>query len=74
MASLKELRKQNKESSQKVAKSAKSACKISKISHPKQLELKMLRDERAAIREYDGGMSRERAEYYSVLDIPSLPE
>ena len=80
MASLKELRKQNKESSQTVAKSAKSAksaCKISKISQfssLQQLELKILRDERAAIREYDGGMSRERAEYYSVLDIPSLPE
>ena len=80
MASLKELRKQNKESSQtaaKTAKLAKSNMKISQfsqISHPKQLELKMLRDERAAIREYDGGMSRERAEYYSVLDIPSLPE
>ena len=77
MASLKELRKQNKESSQTVAKTAKLAksnMKISQISHPKQLELKMLKDERAAIREYDGGMSRERAEYYSVLDIPSLPE
>ena len=77
MASLKELRKRNKESSQTVAKTAKLAksnMKISQFSHPKQLELKMLRDEREAIREYDGGMSRERAEYYSVLDIPSLPE
>ena len=45
-----------------------------KISHPEQLELKMLRDEGAVIREYDGGMSRQRADYFSVLDIPSLPE
>ena len=79
MASLKELRKRTKELGQtmaKSAKSAKSACKISKISQfssLQQLDLKMLRDERAAIREYDGGMTRERAEYYSVLDIPSLP-
>ena len=80
MARLKELRKQNKESSQTVAKTAKLAKsdmkinQFSQFSHPKQLELKMLKDERAAIREYDGGMSRKRAEYYSVLDIPSLPE
>ena len=80
MASLKELRKRTKDLGQTMAKSAKTAksvCKISKISQfssLQQLELKMLRDERAAIREYDGGMSRERAEYYSVLDIPSLPE
>ena len=55
------------------AKLAKSNMKINTISHLQQLELKMLKDERAAIREYDGGMSRERAEYYSVLDIPYLP-
>ena len=80
MASLKELRKRTKELGQTMAKSAKSACKISKISQfsqgrisDQQHELQFLRDERAAIREYDGGMTRERAEYYSVLDIPSLP-
>ena len=80
MASLKELRKRTKDLGQTMAKSAKSACKISKISQfsqgrhsDQQHELQFLRDERAAIREYDGGMTRERAEYYSVLDIPSLP-
>ena len=83
MASLKELRKRTKDLGQTMAKSAKtakSACKISKISqfsqgqhNDQQHELQFLRDERAAIREYDGGMTRERAEYYSVLDIPSLP-
>jgi len=36
-------------------------------------ELQFLRDERAAIREFDGGMSRSRAEYLSVLDVPCLP-
>ena len=83
MASLKELRKRTKELNQTMAKSAKTAksdTNISQISHfsqgqhsDQQQELKLLRDERAAIREYDGGMTRERAEYYSVLDIPSLP-
>ena len=80
MASLKELRKRTKDLGQtmaKSAKSAKSACKISQFSQGRhsdqQHELQFLRDERAAIREYDGGMTRERAEYYSVLDIPSLP-
>ena len=37
-------------------------------------ELQFLRDERAAIRQYDGGMSREQAEYFSLLDVPSLPK
>ena len=77
MASLKELRKRTKDLGQTMAKSAKSACKISQFSQGRhsdqQHELQFLRDERAAIREYDGGMTRERAEYYSVLDIPSLP-
>ena len=80
MASLKELRKRTKDLGQtmaKSAKSAKSACKISQFSQgqhsDQQQDLQFLRDERAAIREYDGGMTRERAEYYSVLDIPSLP-
>ena len=36
------------------------------------LELQFQRDERAAIREYDGGMARERAEYFSLLDVPIL--
>ena len=83
MTSLKELRKRTKELNQTMAKSAKTAksdTNISQISHfsqgqhcDQQHELQFLRDERAAIREYDGGMTRERAEYYSVLDIPSLP-
>ena len=83
MASLKELRKRTKDLGQTMAKSAKTAksdTNISQISQfsqgrdrDEQQELQFLRDERAAIREYDGGMTRERAEYYSVLDIPSLP-
>jgi len=36
-------------------------------------ELQFLRDERAAIRENDAGMSRNWAEYLSVFDVPSLP-
>ena len=83
MTSLKELRKRTKELNQTMAKSAKTAnfdTNISQFSQfsqgqhcDQQQELQFLRDERAAIREYDGGMTRERAEYYSVLDIPSLP-
>lgn len=77
MASLKELRKRTKELSQTMAKTAKSVTKISQISQGRhsdqQQELQFLRDERAAICEYDGGMTRERAEYFSVLDIPNLP-
>lgn len=87
MASLKELRRRYREEAFTLAKSAKSAnfqntvptefSQISQISRLQQkddiLELQFLRDERAAIREYDGGMTRERAEYFSLLDVPSLP-
>ena len=87
MASLKELRIRYQEEASTLAKSAKSAksanfqntdpTEFSQISHLQQkddiLELQFLRDERAAIREYDGGMTRERAEYFSLLDVPSLP-
>ena len=83
MANLKALRKKYQEEVETVAKMAKTAnfdYKVSQISHfsqgqhcDQQQELQFLRDERAAIREYDGGMTRERAEYYSVLNIPSLP-
>ena len=59
---------------------AKSQSRISQISHFSRVlhdenkeELQFLRDERAAIREFDGGMSRRRAEYLSVLDVPCLP-
>ena len=87
MASLKELRIRYQEEASTLAKSAKSAnfqntvptefSQFSQISRLQQkddiLELQFLRDERAAIREYDGGMTRERAEYFSLLDVPSLP-
>ena len=64
-----------------LAKSAKSAnfqnSDPSEFSRLQQkddiLELQFQRDERAAIREYDGGMARERAEYFSLLDVPILP-
>ena len=36
-------------------------------------EMQFLREERAAIREFDGGMTREQAEYFSILDVPCLP-
>ena len=36
-------------------------------------ELAFLRAERAAIREFDGGMTREQAEYFGILDVPCLP-
>ena len=36
-------------------------------------ELVYLRAERAAIREFDGGMTRDQAEYFSILDVPCLP-
>ena len=36
-------------------------------------ELAFLRAERAAIREFDGGMTREQAEYFSILDVPCIP-
>ena len=87
MASLKELRRRYREDFAKAANLAKSAnfpntassgvSQISQFSRVQQkddiLELQFLRDERAAIREYDGGMTRERAEYFSLLDVPSLP-
>ncbi len=87
MASLKELRRRYREEAFTLAKPAKSAnfqntvptefSQISQISRLQQkddiLELQFQRDERAAIREYDGSMTRERAEYFSLLDVPGLP-
>ena len=83
MANLKALRKKYQEEVETVAKTAKTAnfdYKVSQISHFSRVlhdenkeELQFLRDERAAIREFDGGMSRSRAEYLSVLDVPCLP-
>ena len=83
MANLKALRKKYQEEVETVAKTAKTAnfdYKVSQISHFSRVlhdenkeELQFLRDERTAIREFDGGMSRSRAEYMSVLDVPCLP-
>ncbi len=83
MASLKALRENYQGETETAANSAKTAnsqSRISQISHFSRVlndknkeELKFLRDERAAIREFDGGMSRSRAEYLSVLDVPCLP-
>ena len=83
MASLKALRENYQAETETVANSAKTAnsqSRISQISHFSRVlhdenkeELQFLRDERAAIREYDAGMQRNRAEYLSVLDVPSLP-
>ena len=83
MASLKALRDDYQLETERVANSAKTATfekKCSQISHfsrvfefEDEAELQFLRDERAAIREFDGGMSKKRAEYMSVLDVPSLP-
>ena len=83
MASLKALRKNYKGETETAANSAKTATfekKCSQISHfsrvfefEDEAELQFLRDERAAIREFDGGMSKSRAEYLSVLDVPCLP-
>ena len=83
MANLKALRDDNQLETERVANSAKTATfekKCSQISHfsrvfefEDEAELQSLRDERAAIREFDGGMSKSRAEYMSVLDVPSLP-
>ena len=83
MASLKALRKNYQVETEIAANSAKTAnsqSRISQISHFSRVlndknkeELQFLRDERAAIREFDGGMSRRRAEYLSVLDVPCLP-
>ncbi len=83
MASLKALRENYQGETETAANSAKTATfekKCSQISHFSRVlhdenkeELQFLRDERAAIREFDGGMSRSRAEYLSVLDVPCLP-
>ena len=83
MASLKALREDYQWETETVAKSAKTATfekKCSQISHfsrvfefEDEAELQFLRDERAAIREFDGGMSKSRAEYLSVLAVPCLP-
>ena len=83
MASLKALRDDYQLETETVANSAKTATfekKCSQISHfsrvlheENKVELQFLRDERAAIREFDGGMSKSRAEYMSVLDVPCLP-
>ena len=83
MASLKALRKNYQVETETAANSAKTAnsqSRISQISHFSRVlhdenkeELQFLRDERAAIREFDGGMSKSRAEYQSVLDVPCLP-
>ena len=80
MASLKALRENFKQEVEKVAKTATFEKKCTQISHFSRVlhdenkeELQFLRDERAAIREFDGGMSRSRAEYLSVLDVPCLP-
>ena len=83
MASLKALRENYQAETETVANSAKTATfekNCSQISHFSRVlhdenkeELQFLRDERAAIREFDGGMSRSRAEYLSVLDVPCLP-
>ena len=77
MANLKALRKNYHKEVETMAKTTNFDSKVSHFSRvlhdENKEELQFLRDERAAIREYDGGMTRERAEYYSVLDIPSLP-
>ena len=83
MANLKALRDDYQLETERMANSAKTATfekKCSQISHFSRVlhdenkeELQFLRDERAAIREFDGGMSKNRAEYMSVLDIPCLP-
>ena len=83
MASLKALRDDYQLETETVANSARTATfekKCSQISHFSRVlhdenkeEIQFLRDERAAIREFDGGMSRSRAEYLSVLDVPCLP-
>ncbi len=36
-------------------------------------ELAFLRAERAAISEFDVGMTRDQAEYFGILDVPCLP-
>ena len=60
------------------ANPANSSFKFRQFRHYLEIEemeeLQFLRDERVAIRQYDGGMSREQAEYFSLLDVPSLPK
>ena len=83
MASLKALRENYQGETETAANSANLAnfnYKVSQNSHFSRVlhdenkeELQFLRDERAAIREFDGGMSRSRAEYLSMLDLPCLP-
>ena len=83
MANLKALCKKYQEEVETVAKTAKTAnfdYKVSQISHFNRVlhdenkeELQFLRDERAAIREYDGGMPRSRVENQGILDLPCLP-
>ena len=83
MASLKALRKNYQVETETAGNSAKtgnSQSRISKISHfswvlndKNKEELQFLRDERAVIRAFDGGMSKSRAEYLSVLEVPFLP-
>ena len=83
MASLKALRENYQGETETAANSANLAnfnYKVSQNSHFSRVlhdenkeELQFLRDERAAIREFDGGMSKSRAEYLSVLDVPCLP-
>ena len=79
MANLKALREDYQLETETVANSATFEKKCSQISHfsrvfefENEAELQFLRDERAAIREFDGGMSKSRAEYLSVLDVPCL--
>ena len=83
MASLKELRRRYREDFAKAANLAKSAnfpktasSGVSQFSRVQQeddiLELQFLRDERAAIREYDVRMTKKRTDYYSRLDVPML--
>ena len=74
------MRRRYQEEALTLAKSAKSAnfqnsdpTEFSRLQQKDDiLELQFQRDERAAIREYDGGMARERAEYFSLLDVPIL--
>ena len=83
MDSLKALREKFNQEVLKVANAAKTATfekkrsqirDFSRVLHEKNKEeLQFLREERAAIREYDAGMSRNRAEYLSVLDVPCMP-
>ena len=77
MANLKALRKNYHKEVETMAKTANFDSKVSHFSRVLQVEdeeeLQFLRDERAAIREYDAGMSKSRAEYLSVLDVPCLP-